>query len=66
MKREGAIMLVEFSSYDTFLVAWGRLLEAYPEKKFLTGVGDRSAYQIVLNTEDEVTFLKLIESDLLK
>lgn len=66
MKRDGACMLVEFSHYESFLEAWDRLLTAFPERKFLTGVGDRSAYQIVLNTEDEITFLKLIENDLLK
>ena len=64
MKREGAAVLVEFSSRKTFNVALYRMMKAFPGKMPLTGYSDAQMHQIVLNTDAEVTYLKMIESDL--
>lgn len=64
MSREGASMLVEFTRIATFRKAQEVLMKAYPGKMFLTGYSDNQMHQIVLNTDDELTYFKLIENDL--
>ena len=70
MKRDGAVALLEFTEHATFLRASELLMKAFPDRKFLTGIGfydgelKLTTHQIVLNTENEVTYFKLIESTL--
>ena len=76
MKRPGAVALVEFGSFATHNKALDMLRAAFPEKSFLVNLSAKTDvdgtprpggfYQIVLNSEDELLFLKLRESELLQ
>ena len=64
MKRPGASMLVEFARFDTFTKALDAMKQAFPDKMFALGYSDKKMNQLLLDTDEEVIYLKLIESGL--
>ena len=64
MARDENVTLVEFREFTMYMNALSLLMKAYPVTKFLTGVGEEAIHQIVLQTKEQVTYLKLIESDI--
>jgi len=66
MKRDGAAWLVEFTTWEAYSEAVQRMEKAFPGKMQLTGYSDQQKHQLVLNTNEELVYLQMIESDLKK
>ena len=64
MKRSSASVLIEFTHADTYNLAVEKMDAAFPDTKRVSRIADSFQYQLVLNTDEEATYFKMIESGL--